>query len=330
MTDRLGLVADIGGTNARFALVAPGGRAEAAEIWRTADFDSLEAALTRFLDQEAKRRGAPRIALRGAAICAAGPVVEGAVNMTNAPWIVSVEGIRAATGVPEPILVNDFTALAHCIPALQAGERRRVGGGWPEPGHPIAILGPGTGLGVSGLIPDPHGDYIALSSEGGHVDLPAASEREMAVLFYLAEEIGHVSAERVLSGPGLQSVYGALAALDDKPDAPLPAPSEIARRAAQGDDSVAAETVRMFCAWLGAVAGNLALTLGARGGVYLAGGILPRWGDLFDAGLFRRRFEEKGRFDAYLRPIPTYLVTAEEPAFIGLARLLGRSMTAEA
>lgn len=324
MTEGYGLVADIGGTNARFALVGENAALGPVTIWPTAKFPTLAEGLHRFLALEAQRLGVDRVGLTGIAICAAGPLMHGAIHMTNAAWTVAADEVAAATGVERPIVVNDFTALAHAIPALKPGEARTIGaGGGAEPGQPIGVLGPGTGLGVSALIPDDDGDYIALSGEGGHADLPATDDREYAVLRELRRTGGHVSAERALSGPGLEAVYGALATLEGKAEA-APAADAIAARAERGDDPLATEAVRLFCGWLGTVAGDLALTLGARGGIYLAGGILPKWGTLFDAALFRRRFEAKGRFDDYLRAIPTYLMVADEPAFRGLARLLTR------
>jgi glucokinase len=324
MTDGYGLVADIGGTNARFALVGEDAALGLVTIWPTAKFATLAEGLQRFLAQEALRLGVDRVALTGAAICAAGPLAHGTIRMTNATWTVAADEVAAATGVARPIVVNDFTALAHAIPALKPGETHTIGAGaWAEPGQPIGVLGPGTGLGVSALIPDDDGDYVALSGEGGHADLPVTDDREYAVIRELRRNGGHVSAERALSGPGLEAVYAALATLAGK-DGPAPAADAIAAGAARGDDPLAVEAVRLFCGWLGTVAGDLALTLGARGGVYLAGGILPKWGALFDAALFRRRFEAKGRFDDYLRAIPTYLMVADEPAFRGLARLLAR------
>jgi glucokinase len=321
-----GLVADIGGTNARFALVGEEAALGPVTIWPTAKFATLAEGLQRFLALEARRLGVDRVPLTGIAVCAAGPLAHGTIRMTNAAWTVAADEITVATGVERPVVVNDFTALAHAIPALKPGETRTIGtGAWAEPGQPIGVLGPGTGLGVSALIPDDDGDYVALSGEGGHADLPATDDREYAVLRELRRAGGHASAERALSGPGLEAVYAALAALEGRGgDGRGPAADAIAAHAARGDDPLAVEAVRLFCGWLGTVAGDLALTLGARGGVYLAGGILPKWGTLFDAALFRRRFEAKGRFDAYLGAIPTYLMVADEPAFRGLARLLTR------
>ena len=327
MTKRLFLVADIGGTHARFALAAVTGaeiEVGPVSLWLTATHDSLESALHAFLDQE----GAPK--LDGAAVCAAGPVEgtgpDARIAMTNTPWKLTAGDIAAACGVGEALLVNDFTAVALAVPALGDGDFRQVGGGTPGPASlsgPVGVLGPGTGLGVSSLVPA-SGDHVVLPGEGGHVDLAPGNDREISVLFQLMQEFGHVSAERVLSGPGLEVLYRALASLDGAALGALPTAMDIARRARTGDDPLSSETVFLFCGWLGAVAGDLALTLGATGGIYLAGGILPRWGGLFDEARFRHRFEAKGRFHSYMARIPTYLITRDDPALLGLAREASR------
>jgi glucokinase len=197
------------------------------------------------------------------------------------------------------------------------------------PGAPIGIIGPGTGLGVSTLVPIPNGGepsdrtrWIALPGEGGHVTLPTVEPREAAIVEWLQRAgRAHISAERLLCGAGLEAIYAAVTALDGEAGAALTA-AEVTGRAKDGADRHAAEAVRIFCALLGTVAGNLALTVGARGGVYIAGGIVPKLGDLFDSSDFRARFVAKGRMHAYLDPVPTYVMTNELPAFLGLAELL--------
>lgn len=317
------LVADIGGTNARFALAGRDARPSAPVAWMTALYPDLPSALDAFLAEA----GRPRVA--AAAVCAAGPV-DGAgdaarIVMTNCPWVVEAGAIARAVEAPVA-LVNDFTAVALALPHLGGGDYETIGGGDADPSAPVAVLGPGTGLGVSGLIPvvDAAGlvsGHATVPGEGGHVSLAPGNEREISLLFQLMQTFGHVSAERVLCGPGLETLYAALGALDGAPETGRPTAADIARMARDGTSSVASETVRIFTGLLGSVAGDLALTLGARGGVYLAGGILPRWDDLFDRGLFRHRFEAKGRFRRYLAPIPVRLITASDPALLGLAAL---------
>ena len=321
------LVADIGGTNARFALARADSGAigiSPPSIFRTADHACLEDALAVFLD------AAGRPALAGVAACAAGPV-EGAgpaasIAMTNCPWNVSVKALAGVTGVANPRLMNDFAALALSVPALEPKDLHAVGPARDAvPRAPVGILGAGTGLGVSALVfGETH--EIPVAGEGGHVDLAPATAREADILAHLQSAHGHVSVERILSGPGLVTLYAALAALEGREEEEL-SPAGIAKRAQSGEDDIAVETVRLFCGWLGAVAGDLALTLGARGGIYIGGGIVPGWlGDmpgLFDEALFRSRFEAKGRLGAWLTRIPTFVIRRADAALLGLARAAG-------
>ena len=317
-------VADIGGTNARFSLAQPGEtKPDMPTVLMTALYPTLEDALKTFLDET----GNPDIG--GVAICAAGPVQasgrEAYVEMTNCPWVVSADAIAAATDVDAPILVNDFTAVAVSLPHLEDEDVVQIGGNKGQAGAPIGVLGPGTGLGVSGLVPHSDGEFTALSGEGGHVSLAPGNEREISLLFQLMQTYGHVSAERVLCGPGMETLYAALGALDGSSETGKPTAADIARMAQDGSSPLAQETVEVFTGLLGSAAGDLALTLGAQGGVYLAGGILPRWGDLLNHRLLRHRFEAKGRFKSYLAEIPLYLITAPDVALIGLTSLARRS-----
>ncbi|HMM15276.1 MAG TPA: glucokinase [Parvibaculum sp.] len=318
------LVADIGGTNARFALARGDGveiELEAASVLPTADHASLEDALGIFLE----RKGRPRI--DAAAISAAGPVRgEGdaaEIHMTNCAWNISVSAIAVATGVSHPLLMNDFAALARAVPWLKPGDLHAIGGGAARVGAPIALLGAGTGLGVAALVPDGRGSHIALAGEGGHADLAPTDARELAVLERLMASYGHVSVERVLSGPGLVALHAALCALEGKAVEGQPTGADISDWASAGRSPVAMEAVSLFCGWLGSVAGNLALTFGAEGGVFIGGGIVPGWiakrPGLFDEALFRHRFEAKGRFAAYLAEIPVHAIMRGDAALIGLA-----------
>lgn len=305
------LVADIGGTHARFALVRDGALQQP-RVLATADFADLASALQHALET----LNAPQ--LEGVAACAAGPPRDGAIRLTNCPWEVRESALAQAVDGGPVILVNDFTAQAAALGALRASQLRPLGRGTALPGAPRAVIGPGTGLGVSAALPGPAGDTY-VTGEGGHVSLAAADAREDQILARLRERFGHVSAERVLSGQGLVNLYCAM-----HPEQARPAPSrgeEVAALARAGDEPARA-CLRQFCCWLGAVAGDVALTFGARGGVYLTGGILPAWGTLFDEPAFRRRFEAKGRHAEYLAGIPTSLITAPYPALAGLARLL--------
>ncbi|MEN6542417.1 glucokinase [Parvibaculum sp.] len=323
MSGGLFLVSDIGGTNARFALARVAGSeiaVDAPTIFHTADYASLDAALAAFLDL----KGHPH--LDAVAVCAAGPVEgEGAaahVHMTNCPWEVSVRALADATGVSRPVLVNDFAALARAVPALKPHELHAVGVGKADANAPIGLLGAGTGLGVAALVPAA-GRYIAVPGEGGHVDLAPTNAREIEVLTHLMKVHGRVSVERVLSGPGLVALHSALAAIEGVSVEGRLTGADISQRAQAKTSALAAEAVSMFCGWLGSVAGNLALTLGAKGGIFIGGGIVPGWianeRGLFDEALFRRRFEAKGRFESYLAAIPVNVIMRGDAALLGLA-----------
>ncbi len=311
------LLADIGGTNARFALFREGHLLAEPVQWLAALHPSLPEAMATFLGDHLPM-GAR---IDGVAVCGAGPVKGGHITLTNSPWTVDAREIAEVTRVPDPVVVNDFTAMAMGAVKVGPAHMDPIKKGGLDPTFPIGVLGPGTGLGVSGLIPDGRGGQIPLSGEGGHVDLAPCNERDMAVLFQLMQMCGHVSAETVLCGPGLETLFLALAQLNGQPVIEQPAAVDIAMRARDGTCPVSMEAVALFTRWLGAVAGNLALTLGARGGIVLTGGILPKWGALFDKALFRQGFESKGTFRAYNEPIPTVLVMGGHPAMLGLAAL---------
>jgi glucokinase len=310
-----GLVADIGATNARFALVDDQGAVVRPRILACGDYPGIEDAVDDYLRSE--DIGRPR----AAALAIASAVTGDHVALTNNPWQFSIADLKQRLDLDRLDVVNDFTANALALPRLSPRDRRQVGGGSPVRGTPMGVLGPGSGLGVSGLVPC--GDsWTALRGEGGHATMPASSDREDAVLTLMRHRFDHVSAERVLSGPGLVNLYAALAELDGVPTAGYSA-AQITDPAIGAADRRCREATEMFCAMLGTVAGNLALTLGARGGVYIAGGIVPKLGPVFDTSPFRARFEAKGRFRNYLAAVPSYVITNPVPAFLGLVGLLG-------
>ncbi len=315
MADDVGLIADIGGTNARFALVAPGEEARHPLVLRCAEFTGPAEAALAYLN-----RIAPGCRPRRAAFAIAGPVGGDEVAMTNHVWRFSIDAVRRAIGAQALEVVNDFTAVALAVPHLAPEHRFAVGGGTPTRDTPIAVLGPGTGLGVSALVPAA-GGFVALATEGGHATMAAADEREAEVLGWLRGLFDHVSAERVISGPGLVNLYAAISELAGTDPEHL-TPGQISGRAIDGSCPRCREALDMFFAMLGTVAGNLALGLGARQGVYLAGGILPRMLEAFAASGFRARFEAKGRFHGYMAGIPTHVMTHPYPAFLGLAGLV--------
>jgi len=315
MTEQLALIADIGGTHARFALVRPGAPPADTVVLRCGDYRGPAEAAQGYLATVA-----PGQAVRRAAFAVASPVTGERIDMTNSPWSFTVAEVGKALGLERLEVVNDFTAVALSLRHLAGDDLVRLGGGEGVAGAALAVLGPGTGLGVSGLVPAA-GRWSPLSTEGGHVTLAAADEREAAVIAWLRHRFGHVSAERVLSGPGLVSLYEAVAAVLGRQPV-YNTPDAITQRAVDNTCPVCRETLDTFFAFLGTVAGDLALTLGARGGVFLAGGILPRVRGALEASNFRSRFEAKGRFQAYLAPVPTWLVVHPQPAFAGLAGLV--------
>jgi glucokinase len=311
------LLADIGGTNARFAWQENDG-ATIVDLRRypSADGPSLLDAVRRYLADTG--RGSPA----EAAIAIATPVTGDQVQMTNHHWSFSISGLQTSLQLQRLRVLNDFEALALALPALQPDELHVLGGGSPAPGAPRAVIGPGTGLGVAGLVSTAAGE-LALDTEGGHVSLSPANEREAAVVLTLQRRFGHASAERALSGPGLVWLYEALCEIDGVAASGVDNAAGLIERARAGTDAHCVEALQMFFALLGSVAGNLALTLGARGGVYLGGGILPRLVDLIETSTLRARFEAKGRFASYLAPIPLYLIQAQRsPALLGASRAL--------
>jgi glucokinase len=317
------LLADVGGTNARFAWqCGRGADIDRVEVLACADFATLADALQRYL--EIVGRAAPV----AGAIAIANPVTGDHVQMTNHHWSFSIAALQARFGFRRLRVLNDFTALALALPSLQPGERRALGGGAAVADAAIGLIGPGTGLGVSGLLPDGRGGWVPVQGEGGHVTLAAATPREQAVIERLSRQHGHVSAERAVSGQGLVDLHRALWALDRPGDTPpLLSAADITSAALAGSDGACAEALRMFCAFLGATAGNLALTLGARGGVYIGGGIVPRLGGWFAGTEFRARFEAKGRFRAYLAEIPVWVIDAQQPpALRGAAAALDQTV----
>jgi glucokinase len=314
----LRLIADIGGTNARFALLRSGAIRDE-HVLACADFPNIVAAAEHYLAKVGA--AAPRQRPVEAAVAIAGPVTGDLIRMTNHVWQFSAAATRSQLDLERLIFMNDFTALALAIRHLPAAELRPVGVGRAVAGAPMALIGPGTGLGVSGLIPvtgPEHLRWVPLQGEGGHVTLSVMTERELDILAVLRREWSHVSAERVLSGPGLVNLYEALCTIEKIAREPL-TPKQITERALAGSCRLCLEAVNTFCALLGTLAGDLVLTLGALGGVYIGGGIVPRLGEMFIQSRFRDRFEDKGRYAGFLAEVPAYVINTRLPAFIGLA-----------
>ncbi len=308
------LVADIGGTHARFGLAGGDGKVRRIRTLKCAAHASLSDAARFYLARE--KMAAPR----RAAVAVAGPVDGDLIEMTNHVWTFSISATRRELELEELTVKNDYAALAMALPLLGAEDLWTIKPGEAAAGAPITLLGPGTGLGVAALVPA--GDsWATLSTEGGHRDLAAHSDREWQVVRHLRHRFGHVSVERVLSGPGLVNLYETVSTLAGIEPQSLTAAAVVAG-ARDRSSPACVEAVALFSGWLGAVAGDLALIYGARGGVYLGGGMLPKMGDVFDVDRFRERFLAKGRFRDYLRPIPAQVIVHPQATLLGIARAL--------
>lgn len=311
------LAVDLGGTHIRFRLLGDGDRPAPVRVIKSSEVGSFEHALEQWRERAGMREGFDAIG-----IAAAGPVVGGRVRVTNLDWTLDADAIARACDARRCLLVNDLTATAWALPSLDRGDLRTLAAGSPDDGTARAVLAPGTGLGVSGLVPAAAGGFAAIEGEGGHRTLAAQNPREWAIVTALAERFGHASAERALSGPGIEAIWEAIASIDGKRCEDDKTAAEIARDAFAGRDPIAVETISAFTGFLGSVAGDLALTLGARAGVYIAGGIVAGWGECFEDRRFLERFRAKGRFCAWLSAIPVHIVTHPHPGLAGVEHLL--------
>lgn len=308
------LVGDIGGTHSRLSLAHRDGSTFRLEREQVYDTPADLPALVRHYLAEVKADPLDAIAF-----CGAGPVrADGSIHLTNHSCRLEPAELAVAADVYRARVVNDFEAVAHSLPALTDGELRKLGVGGVVADAPRVVIGAGTGLGVASLIPF-GGHWKALPGEGGHADLAAIDDEELAALLRIREKHRRVKAEHVLSGPGLARLYTACGGTE-----PLQGPA--ITLAAQGGDPAARQALRLFTKWLGRFAGNLALTLLARGGLFIAGGIVPGWGETFDSALFRQCFEDKAPFEATLRDIATFVITHPQPGLLGLARLASESL----
>jgi glucokinase len=307
------LLGDIGATNARFSLLANDvlGPVAEFEVARYARFPDVVAA---FLNMHPDQ-----VPVTNALLAVAGPVESERCKLTNCSWIIDVNELLTTFGLAKVGVVNDFAATAYSLPSLTPADLYAIGGGRAVPRAPMAVLGPGTGLGVACLVPGSK-EPAVIAGEGGHATFAAASHREDAVIDYLRCHFGHVSAERVLSGAGLENLYQAIAVLDER-EVPSRDAAEITKTALNGTCRTACAALDMFCALLGSFSGNVALTFGARGGVYIAGGIAPRIAEFIGRSEFRERFEEKGRLRPYLEAIPSNVIVHSAAAFMGLKSL---------
>lgn len=313
MNSALRLVADIGGTNARFALLSEQRELSQQHTLACTDYPDIVTAVKAYLISV----GQPVI--EEAAFAIANPVVGDWVQMTNHHWAFSIQETRRTLKLKTLILKNDLTALAMSLPVLPDQDLKQLGGEMKDWNAPLAVVAPGTGLGVSGLIRS--GDqWIALEGEGGHVSLSPGNARESAILQWCWTSYEHVSAERLISGMGLQNLYRAICSIEGVVAQDL-LPADISLRGQARSDDQCEEALAIFCGLLGSVAGNLVLTLGALGGVYIGGGIVPRLGSYFEMSTFRERFEAKGRFKGHLTKVPAYVIHTENPTLSGIAQV---------
>jgi glucokinase len=311
------LLADIGGTNVRFGLaVAATHSVEQVAALRCADYAGPAEAAIDYLGRHGMKTGE----VKHAAFAVATPVNAPVLHLTNSNWSLDRGAVASMLGLRKLIVVNDFEALAMALPALAPSDYQLVGGAQPLPAQTKAVLGPGTGLGVAGVTYQ-SGHWVPVPGEGGHVTLAAADDFEAAVIKAARVKYSHISAERLLSGIGLPVLYEAVCAVKGLPDKTLPA-AQITALGQSGEDAASVATLDCFFALLGSFAGNVALTLGARGGLFIGGGIVPRLLDVLERSRFRQCFESKGRFQPYLQQISTAVITSKYPALFGLAQAL--------
>jgi len=315
----INIIADIGGTNMRVAQCDAQGNITNITIYACADYASLADVLADFMKHQ--QLVDKKI---DACLAIACPVDKDLIVMTNLPWQFSQRQLKAQLQLNELVLINDFTAIAHAIPQLGVQQKVQIGVGEVNLNKPISICGPGTGLGVAHLIAV-DSVWHSLSGEGGHVDFAPVDQQEVAILNFLANKYSRVSYEQLLSGLGIEQIYQALSDAKNTQASPLSA-KEITENALSGSCDLAVETLAQFCRILGSFAGNLALTLGSYGGVYIAGGIVPRFIEFFASSEFRQRFEQKGRLSSFNQPIPTFVVTEEQPGLLGASAYLKQFM----
>lgn len=311
MTERA-IVADIGGTNARFATVNLKTMVlDTIVVYPLINFPTLADAILHYQQQYGLTE------IKQAVIAIACPVTDDIVNMTNGHWQFSIREMQVKLSFSILEVINDFTAIAMSLPALSEQEKYQIGTGETQQDKPCLVLGAGTGLGVAYLLSQ-SSRFVPLAGEGGHISWTVTNKQEWFIQQFLMKKYGRVSAERVLSGPGLEQLYLALAAYQQTEVVALSA-KEITQQALTDSSSLAYTTVQQFLASLGCFAGDLTLLLNVSGGVYIAGGIAPSILSLLAESDFRERFEEKGRFSNFNKQVPVYIITAPYPGLLGAA-----------
>lgn len=309
-------VADVGGTNIRLA-IATEGKLEHIKKYLCNDYETIAIVIKEYMAELSDYE------FEAGCIGIACPVNNDLVVMTNHHWKFSVRALQMELGLKWLHVINDYTAVSMSLPVLSSQQKLQIGPGAVTPDENIAVFGPGTGLGVGHLVPVSEG-WQCLDGEGGHVDLPIYDEEDLIVWRFLREKYGYASAEEALSGRGITQIYQALAQHRNL-SAELTEPADITAKALDGSCQLCEDTLKRFCALMGTFAGNLALNVAARGGVYIAGGIAQRFVDFLQSSDFRTRFEAKGRFQQYVADIPTFVVTEPDHGLIGTAAYLAQN-----
>lgn len=345
----INLVADIGGTNIRIGLLAnadkngdksaekPGDDTNNSNVndvthlhvYQCNQYVSLADVIKTYIIENNIQNK-----VINACFAIACPVENDLISMTNLPWEFSKSALKKSLKLNKLLMINDYTAIAHAIPFLKDDQKVKIGGGKVIANKPISICGPGTGLGVANLIPQLSASdqltgsdqsntcsWISCGGEGGHVDFAPTDETEIAILTYLLTKYDHVSYEQLLSGLGLEQIYQAISSSQGDKVLELTA-KEISQNALDKNCEVCQQALAQFCKTLGSFAGNLALTMASSGGVYIAGGIVPRFIQFLEESEFRQQFEQKGRFADFNRNIPTFVITEPQPGIIGAAAYL--------
>ncbi len=319
------LVADLGGTNIRLAIcpakvsASEGVVLEHVESFRLDDYQSLEDIIEQYM-------ASTGVEVRACCFAIAGPINDGQVRMTNRDWVITAEGLREQLSIKHAALINDFAAIAQAVPFLSQSQLLSIGGGHAERDAPIAVFGPGTGLGAAQLIPDQVGNYRVVATEGGHAGMAPHTELEVAIFDYWHRRGESISREFFICGKGIERLFTAIYALQSGDEAPALDAARIQQTGCAGSldssdpvERAAAQAMSTFCELLGNAAGDQVLSTGARGGLVLAGGILPKFSDFLQASNFRQRFETNAAMSAYLEKVPSRLVTESQPGLIGAA-----------
>jgi glucokinase len=306
------LIGDIGGTNARFAVVTdPTSQPTYFPIVQTANFATIDDAIRATVHEKSEIRP------RSTVLAVAGPVESDEIALTNCPWVVKPKIMSAGLGLSDIVVLNDFEAQALAVVALGEEHMEKIGGGAPEEGAPRVVLGPGTGLGVAGLIHF-NGRWLPVPGEGGHMDIGPRSPRDFEVFPHIEKIDGRISGEQILSGRGLMNVYRAVAVASKAPVL-FTTPAEVTAAALDHSDSVAEEALTTFVTCLGRTAGDLALVFMSQGGIFLTGGIAQKIVPALKTGEFRAAFEDKAPHAALMRQMPVYVIVHPLAALSGLA-----------